>query len=354
MTKSQSLIRQDCMKILNENNALIEGLKNSMLVVTGGTGFVGSWIAEIVTTLNDEFNFNTKLILIARNINVFKNNLPHLSARKDIELIASDVRQLSNFPMDANWVIHAATSPDVRFHASNPFDTASTIVDGTMSILKVAERLSRLRRLLFISSGLVSHHSDSLNNGLTEHETSAPLPTATFIYSNAKRFAEALCSSARAQSRVPVVIARPFSFIGPYQSLDTPWAQTTFLSDAIRGNHIRLQGDGKVVRSYLYGSDAAFWFLHLLVNGDVGDVINVGSEVGITLQDLAINISSHFQPVPEIVFNTSPKTSGRPIHFLPNTSHARENYGLKVFTELDDAIKSTVVWHMMQNSNSKD
>ena len=99
-------------------------------------------------------------------------------------------------------------------------------------------------------------------------------------------------------------MARPFSFIGPYQSLDTPWAQTTFLSDALRGHQIRVKGDGQVVRSYLYGSDAAYWFLRILTAGQSGDVVNVGSSMAVSLQDLAKEVAKNFEPSPDVVFNT--------------------------------------------------
>ncbi|MBV5330126.1 MAG: NAD-dependent epimerase/dehydratase family protein [Chlorobium sp.] len=172
---------------------------------------------------------------------------PDSKYNKDIKLIKSDVRQLGQFPMDADWVIHAAANPDVRTHASNPLDTASVIVDGTMSVVKTAERLSRLKKLLYLSSGLVCGSQPTSEKGMAENAQGAPAPEASFIYPNAKRFAEVICSAARAQSRIPVLVARPFSFIGPYQSLDTPWAQTTFLSDALHGHPIRVLGDGQVV-----------------------------------------------------------------------------------------------------------
>ena len=251
--------------------------------------------------------------------------------------------------MDADWVIHAAANPDVRTHASNPLDTASVIVDGTMSVMRMSERLGQLRKLLYLSSGLVCSAQSTAVGGLAENAQGAPEPDASFMYPNAKRFAETICSAARAQSRIPVLVARPFSFIGPYQSLDTPWAQTTFLADALRGKSIRVLGDGQVVRSYLYGSDAAYWFLKILTAGESGDVVNVGSPVSVTLQNLAQNVAKSFEPSPEIMFNTSPRSVGRAVHLLPDTTHAQKQYGLSVFTPLEDAVKLTVQWHLPQN-----
>jgi dTDP-glucose 4,6-dehydratase len=148
-----------------------------------------------------------------------------------------------------------------------------------------------------------------------------------------------------------VLVARPFSFIGPYQSLDTPWAQTTFLADALRGNAIRVLGDGQVVRSYLYGSDAAYWFLKIMTTGESGDVVNVGSPFGVTLQSLAQSIAKHFNPAPDILFNTSPRRIGNAANLLPDTTHAQKQYGLSVVTPLEDAVKLTAQWHLLKKNN---
>lgn len=346
----QERARLDCLRILNGREKALEQLRQSELVVIGGTGFVGTWVAEMVAALNDEYQFGITLSLISRSTDQFASRLPHLANRADIKLIKSDVRQLAQFPMNADWVIHAAANPDVRIHASNPLDTASVIVDGTMSVVRIAERLSRLKKLLYLSSGLVCGTQPASINGIAENSQGAPSPEASFIYANAKRFAETICSAARVQSRIPVLVARPFSFIGPYQPLDTPWAQTTFLADALRGKPIRVLGDGQVIRSYLYGSDAAYWFLKILTTGQSGDVVNVGSPVGITLHDLAAEVAKNFNPPPEIMLNASPRSVGKSAHLLPDTTYAQNEYGLSVFTPLDEAIKLAAQWHRMQNS----
>lgn len=348
----QKGIRLDCLRVLDSRVAGVASLRQSKLVVIGGTGFVGTWIAEMIAALNEEYQFGITLSLISRSTDQFAKRLPHLANRTDVHLIKADVRQLEQFPMDANWVIHAAANPDIRTHASNPLDTASVVVDGTMSVLRTTERLGHLKKLLYLSSGLVYGSQPTSTNGMTENAQGAPAPEASFIYPNAKRFAEALCSAARVQTRVPVLVARPFSFIGPYQPLDTPWAQTTFLADALRGKSIRVLGDGQVVRSYLYGSDAAYWFLKLVTAGESGDVVNVGSPTGITLQALAALVAQNFEPSPEIMFNTSPRSAGRSAQLLPDTTHAQNKYGLTVFTPLDEAVKLTAQWHRMQSSQS--
>ncbi len=78
--------------------------------------------------------------------------------------------------------------------------------------------------------------------------------------------------------------------------------------------------------------------------------MNVGSPIGVTLQDLAKGIAKNFEPSPEIMLNTSPRSLGRSSQLLPDTEHAQKEYGLSVFTSLEEAIQLTVQWHLLHNS----
>ena len=64
---------------------------------------------------------------------------------------------------------------------------------------------------------------------------------------------------------LPIIIVRPFAFIGPFQSLDKPWAVNNFIRDAILGGPIRILGNELTTKSYMYGSDLAYFILNLLV-----------------------------------------------------------------------------------------
>jgi dTDP-glucose 4,6-dehydratase len=214
-----------------------------------------------------------------------------------------------------------------------------------MNLMRLGERLGKLKKILYLSSGLVSANTSKLEKNSIQNDF-ANLPSdPAYIYANSKRFAESICNAATSQSRLSIVMTRPFSFIGPYQSLDNPWAQTTFISDALNGHKIRLHGDGQIMRSYLYGADAAFWFLCLLQNGSTEDVINIGSPKEISLQNLAELISGNFNPSPDIVFNTAPRANKIESKLVPLMSEVLNKYNLAVYTTTEEAIKLTIDWH---------
>lgn len=341
------LILEDYHDVTRQGIEGISALKNNALVITGGSGFIGTWIAGLMAFLNDHFSFNTHVTLIARSFDQFKNSRSHLAARKDITLMSSDIRNLVELPTETNWLIHAAGTPDNRFHSSNPMETMSIIANGTYSILRLLERCSNFKMLLNLSSGLIYGFQPLNKTRIDESFVGAPrCGTVSSAYAEAKRFAETLCHSSRSQARIPVVTARPFAFIGPYQSIETPWALNNFIKDALSGNPIRILGDGKTVRSYMYASDLAFWLTTILTQGKSGEIYNVGSPEAITLEKLASLIAKEVDSEREIQL----KTAANPLQnsrFVPDVSFAQNNLKLPLRVNLKTAIKRTIKWNKL-------
>lgn len=166
-------------------------LRGSTVTVTGGTGFIGSWIAETVLHLNDVHAFGTELVLLARDTERFAATRPHLAGRSGIGLISADVRHLTDLPKATTWLLHAAGNPDNRAHSSMPLETMRIIAEGTANVLETAARCSALRLFLHLSSGLVYGPQPADIDTIGEHATgSAPVLTASSAYAEAKRYAE--------------------------------------------------------------------------------------------------------------------------------------------------------------------
>lgn len=343
-----ALIQRDCREVAADFRAL-EALRDSRVLVTGGTGFLGAWLAELTACLNDQHGFNTRLILLSSRASAFGERLPHLAQRPDIELMECDARHVVEFPEDVNWVIHAACSPDSRVHVSDPLKTIDVLVNGTSAVLSAAARLPRLRNILYVSSGLVYGTQPQELPGISEEFWGALSPNSVAaVYAEGKRCAETLCAAARNVYRLPIVIARPFTYIGPYQSLDKPWAVNNFLRDALLGGPIRILGDPETVRSFLYASDMAFWLYRMLVKGGDGQCFNVGSAMGVTLHELARKIAEQVPGGSDI---TLPKLSSKAPagpRFVPDTARAQNELGLRVSVDLDEAIRRTLAWNQLE------
>ncbi len=346
MSHANNLLVQDCNAALTLQLPKLAPLRNSILVVTGGTGFLGKWIAESVATLNDGFGFGIECHLIARNIQRFSTECPHLCNRKDIILRRDDVRYMSELPRDTSWVVHAAATPDNREHASHPVEIMSAISEGTTNALRLVSRLSQLQMFLNVSSGLI-YGQQSLDLERISESTPGTLncsePAAS--YTEAKRFAETLCAAMRTQNHIPVTTVRPFAFVGPYQSLETPWAINNFLRDSLKGNPIRVLGNGKTVRSYMHGADFASWVLTILTNAKSGRIYNVGNSEPMCIENAARMVANCFAPMPEIVIGSSVNTYPHVSRFVPDVTAAQNDFGLSLAYDTQRAIERTVAWH---------
>lgn len=345
--KQQKIITEDCERIFLEVSGKLESLADSVLLITGGAGFMGSWISELVHHMNQSYKMGIRLFILDRDRELFASRQSHIAEASGVEFIRCDIRSLMDMPREVNYVIHAAATPDNRFHSSRPLDTITTIADGTGVVLRAANRVSNLLKFVNISSSSV--YAQGQNNGKIS-ETSLGLPLGLQManaYAEAKRYAEVLCAAARSEARIPVVTLRPFTFCGAYQNLDSPWALNNFINDALNKRPVRILGDGKTVRSFLYGADLAAWILVMMTHAKSGQVFNIGSEIGLTLGEVAQKVASCFQPMPNVLLNTSLTGPVPNSTLVPDTSAAIKEFGLKQFTDIDTAIYRTIQWHKM-------
>ena len=342
-------VREDCVAACDP--AGLEALRDRRVLITGGTGFVGTWLTEMIAYLNDEFGLGIRVALLAPHASDFGRRVPHLATRTDVELMERDVRDISALPDDVTHVIHAAGTPDNRVHASDPMRTMSVVTAGTAAVMRAAVGASALEKIVMVSSGLVYGPQPLELEGIPERWVGGPeCDSIASVYAEAKRYAEVECAAWRGQTKLPIVTARPFAFIGPYQGLDKPWAVNNFVRDALLGGPIRILGCADTVRSYMYPSDMAFWLLRILVDGVSGTSYNVGSPEAVTLQHLAEVIAHDFREPSAVVCRGA---NTRPSRFVPDVTRARETLGLRVTVGLEDAIARTLAWHRLSGASDR-
>lgn len=341
--KIAAFINDDLVRIYpSVANKLSESYGKSFLI-TGGAGFLGSWICEWLMFLNRNENAGIKVYILDRECDNFEQRFSHEVNKKDIVVINSDIRSLTEIPRDVNYIIHAAATPDTRYHVSCPMDTMTTIAEGTAAMLRAASRLNNLLGILNISSSAfyANAGSASLKENSEALNFSSNLAT---VYAEAKRYAEKLCQAARNELRIPIVNVRPFTFCGPYQDLSSPWILNTFINDALNNRQIRIYGDGQTVRGVMYGADFSVWILIILMHSKSSATFNVGSDIPVIASDLANRVAANFSPLPSIMLNTSLAKINDSSYLLPDLNAAKEEFNFELFTNLELSISRTVSW----------
>ncbi|MGK5057733.1 NAD-dependent epimerase/dehydratase family protein [Janthinobacterium sp. LB2P49] len=340
---------KDCLAAAT-NLQVRSALSGQRIAVTGGSGFLGSWLAEMVAALNDEYRLGITLDLYSRSAADWAKTNLRLSSRDDIHPLVQDVRSPFAFHPATIYVVHAAGIPDNRVHASDPARVFQTTVFGAAHVLEAAAKLSGLKRLVNLSSSLV--------NG-TPNRAGAVVETDSFpmlagqlhhVYRDAKRAAESLCATYRSQFRLPVSTLRPFTFVGPYQELDRPWAINNFMRDMLLGSEIRMHGDGAARRSYLYGSDAAWWTLSALVNGVDGQAYNMGSAEPVSHLELIKLIECAASRSAKYIFSNVSGERKAQDDLYPDLANSHKNLQVEQTCSLEQAVVKTYQWYFQKNT----
>lgn len=209
---------------------------------------------------------------------------------------------------------------------------------GTERVLKLA-RVCGARRMLFTSSGAVYGPQPANLSHIPEDHPGAPNPMDPLsAYGEMKRLSELLCVT----SGVGCIIARGFSFVGPYLPLTEKFAIGSFVRQALAGGPIHIHGDGTPVRSYMYATDLVIWLLTLLLKGESSHPYNVGSDQAISLAELAQHIAVTTDG--SAVQIAHAPTSRPAERYVPEIQRAHNELGLDVFIPLSLALSRTVDW----------
>jgi dTDP-glucose 4,6-dehydratase len=346
ISKEHKFIEEDIERVIPKLDGGLEKLRDQSILITGASGFLGTWLFHLIYFLNKNQKMNINLFALDRDFYNFKEKYYYLLNSKNITIIESDVRSTISISNDIDYIIHAASTPDRRMHTSSPLDTMTSIAEGTSSLLKLSNRLPNLKMFLNMSASSVYDQSDL--RSIDEISPGKPLSqNISYAHAEAKRFAEMLCSAARSEARIPMSTVRPFTFCGPFQDINAPWALNNFINDAINNSSINISGNGKTKRSYMYGLDFAVWCLTILVNTKSGKIYNIGSNEGISLKKLAKEIKKLANLSEDIQVNTSLLGQIKQDSLVPNVDAAINDFGLELFTDFEETIRRTFEWYTL-------
>ena len=331
--------------VLAHTEHLWSDARGARFFITGGTGFVGTWLVESLLWANARLNLGISAVLLTRQPNPF----PHLN----LSILQSDIADFA-FPSGAfPFVIHAATTQmqdlvgqvgNLRRVGNPPAALFDLDVSATRRVLDFAAT-HNTRRFLFTSSGAVYGKQPPEITHVPEDYRGAPLTTdSDSSYGQAKRVSEFLCCACGPAHGIDPLIARLFAFVGPWLPLDRNFAVGNFIRDVLEGGPIRISGDGTPYRSYLYAADMAIWLWTILFRGKPGRPYNVGSPHELTIAELAQRVASAISPRTAIRIAQEPVPGTPAQRYVPSTRRAESELGVQSWILLEEAIQRTYQW----------
>jgi dTDP-glucose 4,6-dehydratase len=333
---SKPLPPEDLTQIVAQAHEAFEALRGARVFVTGGTGFFGHWLLESLIRANRELELGARATVLTRDAAGFARRSPWIAEDAAITLLKGDVRG-SAFPAaEHSHVVHAATDSGGRQQES---ELAEEIVAGTRRVLAFA-KATGAARMLYVSTGAVYGRSTTV----LQTPEDFPMPLLPHgSYEAAKRMAEELLLAE--EDGPEVVIARCFAFVGPRLPLEAHFAIGNFIGAAMKGEPIRVNGDGTPRRSWMYMSDLAVWLWTMLVRGEAGRAYNVGSDEAYTIAEAARLTAETLRPGLAVEIAGRPALGAAMNSYVPSVERAREELGLRVAVPLTEALRKTAEWY---------
>lgn len=251
-------------------------IDNSTFLISGGTGFIGSFIINVFRYRNENYNAKIKVISLSRRGGQSDDTVTYSKA---------DITEPIYLDCHVDYILHLASNTHPKQYAEDPVGTIITNVVGCNNLLKLSFE-KNVKRFLLASS--VEIYGQGTEKPMTEDYCGyIDCNNARNGYNEAKRTCEALCRSYQLQYGVDPVIVRLARVFGADKKNDTK-AMSQFMDKAVNGEEIVLKSKGNQRYSYVYVADAASGIIKTLLDGQNGEAYNISDEdEGKTLGDYA-------------------------------------------------------------------
>jgi UDP-glucuronate decarboxylase len=313
------------------------------IFLTGGTGFFGRSLLRFWLSTLPVSGKITSVCVLSRNPQKFLKQYPEFFGHTWLQFHQGDILIPTSLPKNGGFshILHAAADSTLGPQLT-PLDRYSQIVDGTRNLLDYAAKCG-IQRFLLTSSGAVYGPQPQDMDLILEDYNGMPDPLShENAYSVAKRCAEHICAIYRNRFGIEIVIARCFTFIGRDLPLDAHFAIGNFINDAISRNEILVRGDGCAVRTYLDQRDLAHWLTIMLTEGVDGEAYNVGSDVPITIKELAFLVRDNLAPIKKVIISSHTSTKNFRERYVPSIDKAKKQLSLKVQFSIQEAIQEVI------------
>lgn len=302
------------------------------ILVTGGAGFIGSWLCDHLIEEEHE------VTCIDNLGSGDKKNVEHLLSNSRFKFIKHDIREPLEFEEKIDHIFHLASRASPADFEGYSIDILLTNAVGTHNMLELARKDGA--RFLLASSSEVYGDPEVHPQPEDYWGNVNPLGPRS-VYDEGKRHAESLTAAYHRRYSLDVRTARIFNTYGPRMRPDDGRVISNFVVQALRGESITVYGDGSQTRSFCYVSDMVEGLKKLMFLDDLrGEVINLGKPDDITILEVAELIKKLSGSESEIVFKPLPKDDPR--RRKPDVTKAKELLGWTSTVKLEDGLRETI------------
>lgn len=313
-------------------------------LITGGAGFIGSHLAERMMD-------NGWKVTVVDDLSTGSfSNLDGLRGRAGFEFIRETVRNevsLTSLVDRCDVIIHLAAAVGVQLIVDRPVHTLETNIHGAEVVLHLASKFGR--KVILASTSEVYGKSDRIPFGEDDDTILGSTRFTRWSYACSKMVDEFLGLAYHDQYGLPVVICRFFNTVGPRQTGQYGMVVPRFVRRALSGEPLQIHGNGRQTRCFSNVRDVVR-AVEALVDCEaaVGEVINVGSDEQVSIEQLAERVLTLTGSSSEKRYLTYEEAYGRPFDDMmarmPSLAKIHRLIGYRPEYDLDETLKQIIDW----------
>jgi UDP-glucose 4-epimerase len=312
-------------------------------LITGGSGFIGSHLAESLIARGDE------VVIIDNQSTGSITNLKNIDSK--VKLIDGDILDkslLEKYVLESDYVVHLAAALGVLNIVNKPLQSLKINIQGTENVLDFADRF-KTPVLIASTSEVYGKNGKVPLNEEDDRIIGHPLKSR-WSYSEAKAVDESLAYFYYLENKLPIRIVRFFNTVGPRQVGQYGMVVPRFVTAALGNEPIQVYGSGDQIRCFCHVADAIRALL-LVIDSDkaIGQVFNVGNNQQISIMDLAkkvIEITGSNSEIKKIPYSEAyPEGFEDMQRRVPDISKIRNILGWSPEIGLDQIIRDIANFH---------
>lgn len=310
------------------------------ILVTGGAGFLGSWICQ---TLIEQ---KGKVFCLDNLSSGLRSNISDLLSRKNFEFIEQDVIQSAHLDVKIDVVMHLASRASPFEFENYPLEILKANTLGTLIALEIAR--SNKARFVYASTSEIYGDAHLIPTPESYWGNVNPIGIRG-CYDESKRCGEAYVIAYKKQYNLDVRIARIFNTYGPRMRADGIYGRAVprFIEQALSGQPMTVFGTGEQTRSFCYITDQIEGLLRLAsLPQAAGEVINIGNGDEVRIIDLADMVKRLANSPAQLTFR--PLSQDDPQRRCPNITTAGKILGWRPRVGLEEGLTKTIDWFRQQ------
>lgn len=255
--------------LLKNTKSLISNFEGKKILLTGGNGFLGSYLIEVFSKYN-------KILKKKINVTVLDKSYKKKQSINNINFIPKDVSEPFFFKKKFDFIIHAAGIASPFYYRKKPLETIEVTIQGIKNCLKIAKR-NNAKLIYFSTSEIYGNPENHAVPTKESYNGNVSSVGPRSCYDESKRLGETFCYIFNTYHNVHTNIIRPFNVYGPGMKQNDYRIFPNFISNILNKKELKIYGSGNQTRTYCYVTDAIEGFLRVMALGKSGAAYNIGN-----------------------------------------------------------------------------